>query len=154
MTHSVFVDKIGVVFEGEYQEANDNYETYKDFSQRGVGLFSSKSVYLLDGRAIVKSAGLGKYAEGGTVADARDFVGDFIIGKKLGNGDLSDDFSVLDSSVLIYKSAGGQYPLVSKKSKNEMIFHKNNFPVSDYIKSLEKKFKDICLKSGIKFEIK
>jgi len=154
MGHAVFIDKIGKIFDGDYNEAIDNYERYKDYSQQGIGRYSQKNVYLLDdGGQIVKSFGTTKFETGGAVMEKTDIVKNFILGKKINKDDLGDDFFVLESSVLIYKSENGQYPLITKEN-NVFTFHKSNFSSSDYINSLLQKFRDICIKNVIRFEVK
>ncbi|MBK7362955.1 MAG: hypothetical protein IPJ01_11725 [Micavibrio sp.] len=154
MGHAVFIDRIGKIFDGNYDEAIDNYERYKDYSQQGIGRFADKNVYMLDGSGqIVKSFGSTKFETGGAVAERVDVIKNFILGKKINQSDLGDDFFVLESSVLIYKTQGGQYPLISKEN-NTFTFHKSNFPSSDYINSLLEKFRDVCIKNANRFEVK
>lgn len=154
MEHTVFVDKIGKIFNGDYNEAVENFERYKDFSQMGIGRFAQKNVYLLDSsNGIVKSFGSTKFEGGGNVEQKSDFIKDFILGKKIKKENLPDDFYILESSVMIYKNKEGQYPLISK-SQGNVIFHKSNFSISDYITSIEKKFKEVCVLNAIKFEMK
>ena len=155
MQHSVFIDKIGTIFNGGYNDAVENYERYKEYSQMGIGVFAEKNVYLLgEGGNIMKSCGSTRFETGGAVAQTKDFVKDFIIGKKINPNELTDDFSVLENSVLIYKSKDGQHPLISRESKNVLVFHKRNFSASDYMNSLAEKFRETCIKNAIKFEIK
>jgi hypothetical protein len=162
MTHSVFIDKIGRIFNGGYEESVENYERYKEISQMGVGRFAQKNVYLLDeSGGIVKSFGSTKFDDGGSVIGQYDIVKDFILGKKINPKNIPDDFSLLQdsintntSSVLIYKSLSGIYPLIEKKSKNEAVFNKRNFINNDYINELEKRFREICIANAIKFHIK
>ena len=154
MAYSVFIDTIGKIHDGNYETSVENYERYKEFSQRGIGRFSEKNVYLLgDGGSIIKSFGSTKFESGGTVSTGKDFIKDFILGKKINRKDLTDDFSVLESTALIYKSQDGQYPLITKKVKDSAIFHKSNFSSSDYINSLIAKFKEVCIKNAIQFQI-
>ena len=155
MQHSVFIDKIGTIFNGGYNDAVENYERYKEYSQMGIGLFAEKNVYLLgESGNVIKSCGSTRFDTGGTVAQTKDFVKDFILGKKINSNELTDDFSVLENSVLIYKSKDGQHPLISRESKNGLVFHKRNFSSSDYMNSLSEKFREICIKNAIKFEIR
>jgi hypothetical protein len=160
MTHSVFIDKIGRIFQGDLSESIENYDRYKDLSQMGVGRFSEKNVYLLDeSNNIIKSFGTTRFDNGGAVKDNIDIVKYFLLGKKIDK--MPDEFSVLEnpigsdnSSVLIYKTLDGHYPLIERKSKKEANFNKSNFLSNDYINELESRFKNICVTNAIKFEIK
>ena len=156
MRHSVFIDKIGKIFDGNREEAIENFERYRDFSQQGVGIFSNKNVYLLDSNDnIVNSYGITKFADGGGVKESKDYVKDFLLNKNIDNNGLSDFKSLRsdDSSVLIYKNENGEFPLISRK-KNTAVFHKKNFSSNDYINNMESRFKEFCIKNAISFEIK
>ena len=159
MAHSVFIDKIGKIFQGKLSESIENYDRYKDLSQMGVGIFAEKNVYLLDdSNNIIKSFGSTRFDIGGAVSDV-DVVKNFVLDKKIDK--LPDDFYILEnptgsdnSSFLIYKSVEGHYPLIERKSKKEAVFNKSNFISNDYINEMKKRFKDICITNAIKFEVK
>lgn len=158
MAHSVFIDKIGRIFNGDSSESLEQYEMYKDYSQQGIGRFANKNVYLLDDRDdIISSHGNTKFETGGGVPETDNYVKEFMLGKSIKNNEKSDFFALdndsNNSSVLIYKSDSGTFPLISK-SKGSAIFHKKNFSVSDIINAYENTFKDICIKKAINFEIK
>jgi hypothetical protein len=158
MAHSVFIDKIGRIFNGDNLESREQYEMYKDYSQQGIGRFANKNVYLLDDKDnIISSHGVTKFEGGGGVPETDNYVKEFMLGKVIKN-DEKIDFFALDndtnnSSVLIYKSDSGTFPLISK-SKGHAVFHKKNFNTNDIINSYENTFKDICIKKSINFEIK
>lgn len=158
MAHSVFIDKIGRIFNGNNSESFEQYQMYKDYSQQGIGKFGNKNVYLLDENDnIINSHGTTKFAEGGGVPETQNYIKEFMLGRVISN-DANNDFFALNnntdkSSVLVYKSDSGAFPLISK-SNGIAIFHKKNFSTNDIINSYENTFKDICIKKAINFEIK
>ena len=157
---SVFIDKIGKIYNGNYNDCIEKFEQYRDLSQQGIGRFSQKNVYLLEDNKIVKSYGDTAFATGGVVSSGDSIIKDFIIGKKLDNNKISDSgFMTLQSnsgtndSVLVYKNNDGQFPLITI-SKGSATFHKSNFSIDSYINSMADTFRDVCIKNGIKFSIK
>ena len=157
MTHSVFIDKIGKIYDGNYNDAVSEFERYKNDSQQGIGRFSQKNVYLLNNEGgIIKSYGTNAYRDGGEIVETKDTIKDFIIGKKIDNSKSTESgFTALQSngsSVLVYKNNDGQFPLITI-SGNSAIFHKSNFSPDSYIDSMAQSFREICIKNAIKFTI-
>jgi hypothetical protein len=160
MEYKVFIDTIGEIFSGDYEEAVQNFDKYSEYSSRGIGKFANKSVYIQDAAGvIVKEFGVTKFKTGGTVNTSNAaFYKDFILGKTVNEKDVPDIFKVVTGadgySALIYKNGNGEYPLVVKQRKGEAIFYKSNFTDSDFISAMQKKFKSICITNVISFEIK
>lgn len=160
MLHSVFIDKIGKIYDGNYNDAVDNFDRYRDLSQQGIGRFAQKNVYLLNNEGnIVKSYGTTAFKDGGEVLENVDVIKDFILGKKIDNSkSIESGFTAIQSkkpngsSVLVYKNNDGQFPLITI-SNNNAIFHKTNFSPDSYINSMAQSFRDVCIKNAMKFTI-
>ncbi len=157
MSHSVFIDKIGRIYDGDYDNAVSNFDRYRDLSQQGIGRFSNKNVYLLNSNDdIIKSYGVTSFGAGGAVLDNTDIINNFTIGKKIDNAkSIEAGFTALQSngaSILFYKNMDGQFPLITI-SNNIATFDKSNFSPDSYISSMAESFRDICIKNGIRFKI-
>lgn len=157
MKATVFVDKIGNIFNGEMQSANEHYDKYKDLSMRGVGNFAGKDIYLLNERGdILKSHGNTIFRDGGLTEDGNDIIRDVVIGRKINNSKIANlGFMALqdsEGSILTYKSNNGEHPLI-KKSNGHAIFFKKSFSPSDYINSMESSFIKYCIENAIKYHI-
>jgi hypothetical protein len=157
MENSVFIDKIGEIYKGDVESANENYEKYKNLSLDGIGSFANNNVYLIASNgSILKSHGKTAFKDGGEVATDINVIKDFLIGKKINTESVNElGFTALQSdkeSVLIFKNKDGEYPLV-RYSNGSAIFYKSNFSENDYVNSLMGIFKEVCLKNAITFKV-